>query len=92
MTYHCLLQAFEILSGLFPSVLHHPINIIHHEQLFPHTTQISSCLVCVIHEFVQFAALLLVSGSEFLVLHLQALLFQHDLLVLTADKKQSEKN
>lgn len=27
MTNHCLLQAFEILSGLFPSVLHPTVNI-----------------------------------------------------------------
>lgn len=44
-----------------------------------------------IRELVQFAALLLVSGSEFLVLHLQALLLQHDLLVLTADKKKTKR-
>lgn len=44
MTYHRLLQAFEILSGLFSSVLHHPGNTFHHyhkRNLFTSTLNVS---------------------------------------------------
>ena len=40
-----------------------------------------------VRELMKLAALVLVGGFEFLVLHPQTLLFQHDLLVQTGERK-----
>lgn len=91
MTDHSLLQTLEILPGLLPLVLLHPVN-----RSIKHTVKNQKTLSGVskaahtgaLRELLQLAALLLVHPLELLVLHLQSLLLQHDLLVLAVHKCQ----